>query len=664
MKDKLKGIYEILKKDTRLVNEDGELLKNRIQELTLKTDECLLKTLLDDELTKNIFFTNIDGIFVFDKTKFMWMIDSKDFLPDSYTAFLNKIILIDKDNNSIGKSDNVVLSFPCKDCVVEMDSTEEKDERNEMFFNEVLMKSELDTLLSPKVLVNAKKYSKGKCEEVTEIGDDDNLIIKGNNLLTLHSLLPIYKEKIKLMYWDILYNTDSDKVPYNDSFKHSSWLTMMKNRLDIAKKLLKDDGCICIQINDDEKDYLKVLMDEIFGRSNYISTISVRTKSPSGFQSVNPGVFKTAEYIMIYSKNKAKWNYNQVYSQSDYDKNYKWYVSNKEESYEQWEIKDAMEYVAKENGCESAKDARKKFGEIVFDRMVGEFALEHADSIFRFTAIGNDAGKEIKELRDKSKENNGIVFKLKRENHYDVYIYNGSEMAFYSKKVRDIDGKMVPSMQITNIWNDIAYEGISSEGSVTLKKGKKPERLIKRIIEMCTNPGDIVLDAYLGSGTTAAVAHKLGRKYIGIEQLSSHMEIAIKRVVKVINGDKTGISKIINWKGGGSFIYLELGKNSQKYIDEINNSTTVDELNTLYNKLRVSDFISYRVDINKMEEQNKSFLSLSEKEKRQLLINIIDKNTLYINYCDMDDDSYNISDNIKQFNNSFYNKGMYLYGKE
>lgn len=253
-----KNVYDVLKKDDRLVASDGTLMKNRIYELSSKLDETFLQLLLDNEVTKNIFFKNINGIFVFNSQKFNWIIDSKEFLPDSYSEYKKDIMLVDDNNNSISKRDNVVLSFPYKDCILEMDSTEETEKRKEVFFNETLMKKEIDTLLSPKVFANAKRISKNGEETAIDI-HSDNLIIKGNNLLSMYSLVPRYKGKIKCMYWDVLYNKEKDYVPYNDSFKHTSWLTMMKNRLEVAHKLLSSDGSIWIQCDDNEMHYLKVL---------------------------------------------------------------------------------------------------------------------------------------------------------------------------------------------------------------------------------------------------------------------------------------------------------------------------------------------------------------------------------------------------------------------
>ena len=653
MQNNFKVIEDLLKKDERLVASDGVLLKNKIYELINKMDADLIKLLLSDEKVKEMFFCDVDGVKVFDKIKFSWLVDSVNFVPDSYTSFSNDVILVDEYRNSVKNTSDVVLEFPYKDCVLEMDSTSDKDVRNEVFLNETILRSEIDVLEKPKALIGAKLHGEDGQKDIQEY-NGESLLIKGNNLLALHSLLPRYKSAIKLMYWDILYNTNNDQVPYNDSFKHSSWLVMMKNRLEVAKTLLSDKGCICIQINDDEKDYLKVLMDEVFGRENYVATISVRTKSPSGFQSVNPGVFKTAEYIMMYAKNKPSWEYNLVYTETVYDKNYKWYIPNKDESYDKWQIVDLFEYIAVNNGCENAREARKKFGDLIFEQMAGKFALDNKECVFRLTAIGEGAGKEVKELRDLSKKTKDIIYELKRESHYDVYVYNGNEIAFYSKKVRNIDGVDVPSMQLTNIWHDIAYEGIAKEGNITLKKGKKPEKLIKRIIEIGSNEGDIVLDAYLGSGTTAAVAHKMGRRFIGIEQLDEHFEMALERMQEVISGEQSGISKTVKWNGGGEFIHCELAKNSQKYIDRIINAKSSEELLLIYEELKSSDFVLYRVDINKMESEKNKFASLFIDDKKRFLCSIIDKNTIYVNYCDIDDGDNGIETDEKLFSKSFY----------
>ena len=200
-------------------------------------------------------------------------------------------------------------------------------------------------------------------------------------------------------------------------------------------------------------------------------------------------------------------------------------------------------------------------------------------------------------------------------------------------------------------WNNIAREG-----GVKLDSGKKPEDLLRRIVEISTDEGDIVMDFFGGSGTTAAVAHKLGRKYITVDQMDYIDELIVTRLRNVIEGDATGISKFIDWTGGGSFVYCELGDNSQKLIDKIKKCKE-SELQSIYIELQNSDFISYRVDINELINSARQFEELNEDDKRKLLISIIDKNTLYINYADINDLDYGINENTKAFNDSFYMKG-------
>ena len=219
--------------------------------------------------TKKRFFADVEGVLVFDKVGFGWVINNRQFLPDSYTRYKNKIGLVNSRDEYISTSKDVVLVFPYKDCVLEGGQTKEDQKRDEIFYNETLAPDEVDRLLYPKVFMNAKRYTADGVESITEFKDTDNLIIKGNNLLAIASLLKRYEGQVNLIYIDPPYNTGNDSFKYNDSFNHSTWLTFMKNRLEIAKKLLANNGSIYVQIDNNELHYLKVLMDEIFGVENF-----------------------------------------------------------------------------------------------------------------------------------------------------------------------------------------------------------------------------------------------------------------------------------------------------------------------------------------------------------------------------------------------------------
>lgn len=453
-------------------------------------------------------------------------------------------------------------------------------------------------------------------------------------------------------------NKKEDTFKYNSNFKLSTWLVFMKNRLEVARELLSEDGAIFVQISDDGVAELHQLMKDVFnesGKNNFINKITIKTKSPSGFASVNVGVFETAEYIIGFAKNKSKWTYNPQYVETSYDPNYKYYVKNKQDDISKWEIVSLNDYLPTLFGYENKQAFVDELGKDVFEKKMGDFALENAESVFRYTAIGNDAGQEIVSIRNISKGDKEKIYKIERENHYDVIVHNGQEIAFYSKKIREIDGKSVPSIQLSNIWMDTPYEGIAREGGVSLKGGKKPEKLIRRIIEMASNKGDIVLDFFGGSGTTAAVAHKLERKYITIEQLDYEKNSPWNRLKDVVNGeDQSGISKIVKWKGGGSFVYAELYELNQIYISQIQRIESDNEIEQIIDDMKESAFLDYKINLDRMTNEDSGFKELTLDQKKQVLIESLDANQMYLSYSEMDDDQYHIPESVKKFNHSFY----------
>lgn len=296
-------LIEVLKQKTDFFSESGELLRNAVYEAAMKMDSALIKLLLSNETTKKRFFTDIDGVLVFDKVGFGWVINNKEFLPDSYTRFKNKIGLVDESGSFISTSDNVELVFPYKDCVLEGGQTKEDQKRSEIFYNETLAPDEIDRLLYPKVLTNAKRYTSNGNAQITEFSDNDNLIIKGNNLLAIASLKRKFAGRIKLIYIDPPYNTGNDSFGYNDKFNRSSWLSFMKSRLKIAKELLSPDGAIYVQLDYHQVHYAKILMDEIFGEENFQREIIWRIGWLSGYKTKDNNWIRNHDTILFYSKN-------------------------------------------------------------------------------------------------------------------------------------------------------------------------------------------------------------------------------------------------------------------------------------------------------------------------------------------------------------------------
>lgn len=413
--------------------------------------------------------------------------------------------------------------------------------------------------LEPRILKEDPELSYQASHKVSEKDIFDNKLIFGDNLLALKALEQEYTGKVKCIYIDPPYNTGAAFEHYDDGLEHSTWLSLMRHRVLLLKSLLHKKGVIFVQIDDKEMAYLRILMDEVFERKNFLNMMVVKTSDPSGHKTVNPSPYSQTEYILMYCKDRASYLYEQQYIKSEYDASYGKFIKNIKSDYADWEVCSLNEVVAKEHGYENLKTAKREIGKLDYEQLVANFANKNADSVFQATAISNAAGRAIVEMRDKSKANPGKVYKFPRDDYDDIYILNGRQIYFYSNKLKEIEGELVPAKPLTNLWLDIPWNGISREGDVTFKNGKKPEKLIKRCIEMSTDQGDLVLDSFAGSGTTGAVAHKMGRRWIMVE-LGEHCHThIIPRLQKVIDGDdQSGISKSVNWQGGGGFRYYSL----------------------------------------------------------------------------------------------------------
>jgi adenine-specific DNA-methyltransferase len=642
------------------LDDSGKLIKGKVETAALKMEPKLLSLLLAVPDLKRAFFVDSNGTPVFDKVQFSWVLNDSEFLPDSFTSYKNQIGLIDPDRQFISSSNDVVLSFPYKDCQIEFDSTSDTDDRDEVFVNEVLGKKEIDSLLEKKVFSNAVLHSDKEDQEVTSF-TDGNLLIKGNNLISMYSLLPIYRGSVKCMYWDILYNRDSDHVPYYDRFKHSSWLTMMKNRLEVAKDLLKDDGVLLLQCDDNEMAYLKVLCDEIFDRNSFVSMFNIQVRYAEKSLNERSDFQPVIEYVLAYKKSPES-------------------VIHPNKPFDEYDLGNfVFEIKEKTPGTDLGLLGGKhvtlfKPGEYEIIKH-DEGSLSYLKSTWASGAVlkGNTSGKFFDKQISLRKDVDGIGCLYKVDGIGDDGIgyryFTGPKKAsttkglFYAgvpleKRAAIESGAMAKKFYpITNSYDFSGdFGNCRGEGGVELVGGKKPEILLKTLLDVFTNPGDLVLDAYLGTGTTAAVAMKMGRQFIGLEQLDEHFQKAMTRLHNVIAGDQTGISELVQWKGGGSYISCELLKENQVYVDRIQKSAG-SKLDDLYRELMSSPFVlDYKVQTDAVSQiQNEDgFLHLSDDDKKKLLIALLDKNLLYVNYSNRDDETLNVSEKDKAFSKSFY----------
>jgi len=548
-------LINLLKTDPRFVDDEGELVIAAVQDRAWKLDRNLVKLLLSDKDIKDKFFDEIEGHWIFNTNTFLDYISQKDFLDNSYTRFRNRIGLT-IDGKFLRGRGEVALTWPYKDCVLEGGQMKEEEKRGEIFFNEVLAHDEINRLFDPKVLTNFLRYTaKGK-EKVTNFKRDEsgvireNLILKGNNLLALHTLKTQFRGQVKLIYIDPPFNTGTDSFGYNNSFNHSTWLTFMKNRLEIARELLSNDGSIYVHLDFNEVHYCKVLMDEIFGRENFQREIVWRIGWVAGFKTAAKNWIRNHDSILFYTKRDLFFNKEYIPYPKDYVR----------------------------------RDGKASEGP--------GYAIEDT--------------------------------------------WNCSE--------RD----QLDSIQIKSFDRE-------KTGFLT----QKNEALLRRIIFSATKEGDIVLDFTAGSGTTGATAHKMNRQYILVEQMDSQIKTIIERMVNVIKGDPKGISRLVNWKGGGDFICCELMKYNEAFMEQIEVAKSSKELLKIWQDMAEGSFLNWYVNPKMPEEAVQDFEAVGKEEnglekQKRLLAELLDKIQLYVNLSEIDDMQFQVSKEDQSLNKAFY----------
>lgn len=675
-----------------MVDDKNNIMKEITTHRAYQYDGQIISCLIAEERLKEEFIhvREISGhpIPQFRMRKFVHFINYSNHGGNGFTKFGTKIGLA-IDGRQIHKNSKpqdqeiVELQWPFKDCVLEGGQGHEDIKRNEIFFNQELSRDEITKLFEEKVFTNALRYTtEGVCE-VDDFTRDaemntkrglpeeticDNLFIRGNNLLSMHSIAKEFEECVKLIFIDPPYNTGSDSFKYNDAFNEASWLTFMHNRLSIAHNLLSDDGGMFVQIDHHQLGTLLSIMDEIFGNKNRVSIITVKASSTGGFKGQNPGPTEVTEYILFYvkdaesakSKLTTEWDFT-VELENPMSttgvNNYDMIIDNIEKDPEDWVLRKIKPLLMDMHGFKNWNEFKKEHkdsSDLTYNQIRKQFMLEYKDRIVSKRDPAKP-GDNLKALLRNSRDTPDKIHVLEKDGGGYHYAYNGGLLAFFGKtKVREIDGKATIVDQLTNLWTHISWAGIASEGGVTLKNGKKPEKLLQQIIEIWTDQGEIVMDYHLGSGTTAAVAHKMGRQYIGMEQLDYAENDPYVRLQNVVNGDDTGVSKSVGWEGGGDFVYLELKKYNGEFSERIGCAESNEVLLAIWEEIKKKAFFHYSVDLMKFEENLDFFQKLSLDEQKATLVQLLDSNHMYVNLSSLDDTSFECSDDEKAITKKFY----------
>jgi adenine-specific DNA-methyltransferase len=640
MQNLIKDLEALLQQDQSLIF-DGHVLKNAVIERAAKMDAGLLRLLLQSDTIRRHFFAEVDGTLIFDKARFQDFVSNKAFLPDSYTAFKNRIGLTD-GRGYLKESRDVVLAWPYKDCVLEGGQTKEDKARQEVFWNTTLAPDDISRLFEPKVMTgferwDAEAVAAGAPAPVGRIADDDNLLIKGNNLLALYSLKARFAGQVKLIFIDPPYNTGSDGFGYNDKFNHSAWLTFMRNRLEAARDLLRKDGSIFVTLDDTEVHYCKVLMDEIFGREKFVAHIAWQKRtSPDNRVVLGNG----HDNILVFAKTQGttKRANGTIKTLFEENANRLPMTPKQRAEYSNPDNDPRGDWVHRDFTAQN----KKKNG--VYGRQDQVYPIETKAGGIQYPTEGRCwimTEPEYKKLREDCR----IWFGVHGDAMPRKKLYLSEEDGIQSWSWWPHSDAGTNEQAKSELIDLIGADAASDFTP-------KPERLIARIIQIATNPGDLVLDFFAGSGTTAAVAQKMGRRWIAVEQMDYIHDLTALRLKKVISGEQGGISTAEKWKGGGSFVYAELARWNARLADDIRDAPDADALAPLRVRLRTGGYVRPGVALDGLTDA--AFDALPLDDQKRVLMDCLDANHLYVNYGDMGDEAYGIGDEDMRVNRAFY----------
>ena len=641
-----KKLIDLLESNADFVDEAGELHRANVRDRAWKLDHDLIKLLLTDKEIEAKFFQEIEGRWIFDNNTFVDYITDKNFFADSYTQFRNKIGL-NIGNKFLPERDEVALVWPYKDCVLEGGQTKEEEKRKEIFFNEILAPDEINRMFDPKVLTNWKRHTAIGEQDVTEIERDEkgvireNLIIKGNNLIALHTLKEQFRGQVKLIYIDPPYNTggEANIFTYNNTFNHSSWLTFMKNRLDVAKQFLRDDGFIAISIDNYELLYLGTLADEVFGRENRISVLTI-VHHPAG--KTNNNFFATSnEFMVVYAKNKELAKINFFEMSKETEKTY-----NEKDEISRYKLENLMRKGETRNA--RREDRPKQFYPIYVSKDLKHISLIKEEDYHEVYPIENGTewvwSNSPSTLQQKI-DDNEIVVKKHKDGHIQI---------FFKRRITEYKGLRPKTTWVDKKYNATQYGTRLLEKILGKKSFSYPKSLytVMDIVKITMDPGDIVLDFFAGSGTTGHAVSELNkqdggnRQFILVEQLEEHITVCKERLEKVIAQEK-----IL----GGDFLSCELMPYNQVFMARIQSAESSEELLGIWRDMSKDSVLNWYVKPHKPTEAEEHFITINDVEKqKQLLVELLDKNQLYVHLSEIADETFNVSEEDKSLNRTFY----------
>ncbi len=374
------------------------------------------------------------------------------------------------------------------------------------------------------------------------VGD---VLVHGENLYAMTRLAGAgFRGRFRCVYLDPPFNSGRRFVEYDDALEPAAWRSMMLDRLRAARDLMSDDGAIFVEIDDTELGPLQCAMDDVFGRDQRISTITVIRSAATGHKAGNRGPVNVTDYLLAYAKDRARFRYRPIVRErTRYDDAYSTWLENPGDPADEWRFAPLRAHL------------RRVLGRAASREEAHAHALAHADHVVRFAQPRYEAvSRDARALIDRSRREPDTVLRLDRGERKALLLRGGNRVLFLADKVVECGGRRVLVEPLTNVWDDIGFQGIAREGGVRFVRSKKPERLIARILAMSTDPGDWVLDAFLGSGTTAAVALKMGRRWVGIERGAHVDALCIPRLRSVVDGDdEAGVTRAFAWRGGGGF---------------------------------------------------------------------------------------------------------------